>query len=136
MTNTDSVGIDVEGTETTHAEAPHGSGADLSSRATLERLRAGDSDALESLLEAARPRLAAVALKIVRNRDDAEDVVQDAMMKVWRHVDRFEGRAALSTWLHRIVVNTALDHLRSRRHGPADRPLGGAAIGGCGSARP
>jgi RNA polymerase sigma-70 factor (ECF subfamily) len=56
-------------------------------------------------------------LKIVRNRDDAEDVIQDAMMKVWRFVGRFEGRAALTTWLHRIVVNTALDHLRSRRNG-------------------
>lgn len=117
MTNTNSVGTKVEGVETTHAEAPHGSGADLSSPATLARVRAGDADALESLLEAARPRLAAVALKIVRNRDDADDVVQEAMLKVWRHVDRFEGRAALSTWLHRIVVNTALDHLRARRHG-------------------
>ena len=90
----------------------------MSEAATLERAKAGDRGALEELLAAARPRLCAVALKMVRNSDDAEDVVQEAMLKVWRYMGRFEGRAALSTWLHRIVVNTAVDHLRARRHGP------------------
>ncbi|MES1171933.1 MAG: sigma-70 family RNA polymerase sigma factor [Bacteroidota bacterium] len=84
---------------------------------TLEMAQAGDRDALDQLLAAARPRLAAVALKMVRDRDDAEDVVQEALLKVWRYVGRFEGRAAFSTWLHRIVVNTALDRLRARRNG-------------------
>jgi RNA polymerase sigma-70 factor (ECF subfamily) len=91
----------------------------VSDRNTVERAQGGDRRALESLLEAARPRLFSVALKMLRDTDDAEDVVQDAMLKVWRYVGRFEGRAALSTWLHRIVVNTALDHLRSRKAGPA-----------------
>lgn len=95
---------------------------ELVAREQVDRLKAGDRRALEALLVSARPRLSAVALKIVRNRDDAEDVVQDAMMKVCRYIDRFEGRAALSTWLHRIVVNTALDHLRARRSGPVAVP--------------
>lgn len=97
------------------AQPPHPGEADLSERDTLRRAAAGDREALDALLAAARPRLYAVALKMVRDHDQAEDVVQDAMLKVWRNVDRFEQRAALSTWLHRIVVNTALDHLRSRR---------------------
>ena len=99
------------------AEAPHGTEADLFERDTLERAQGGDRDALEALLEAARPRLCAVAFKMLRDRDDAEDVVQDAMLKVWRAMGKFEGRAALSTWLHRILVNTAVDRLRSRRQG-------------------
>jgi RNA polymerase sigma-70 factor (ECF subfamily) len=72
----------------------------------------GDRAALNRLLAHARPRLVAVALRIVRDRDDAEDVVQEALLKVCRSLTRFEGRSAFSTWLHRIVVNAALDRLR------------------------
>ena len=66
---------------------------------------AGDRAALNRLLAHARPRLVAVAMRIVRDRDDAEDVVQEALLKVCRSLTRFEGRSAFSTWLHRIVVN-------------------------------
>src|SRR6185503_12242573 len=74
--------------------------------------RRGDRGALNRLLSDARPRLLAVALRIVKDRDDAEDVVQEALLKVCRSLTRFEGRSAFSTWLHRIVVNAALDRLR------------------------
>ena len=117
MTNTNVFGIKAETTPVAGAEAPQPTEANRSEEDTLSRARTGDQQALEALLAGARSRLCAVALKMMRDRDDAEDVVQEAMMKVWKHVGRFEGRAALSTWLHRIVVNTALDHLRSRRHG-------------------
>ena len=70
---------------------------------------------IEALLAAARPRMYAVALRLTKNPDDAEDVVQEAMLKAWRNMGRFEGRAAFTTWIHRIVVNAALDRLRSRR---------------------
>ena len=84
----------------------------------------GDRHALERLITHARPRLFAVALRMVRDRDEAEDVVQESLIKVCRHVTRFEGRSSFSTWLHRIVVNTALDRLRQtsgRRERVADR---------------
>jgi RNA polymerase sigma-70 factor (ECF subfamily) len=84
---------------------------------------AGDRAALNRLLTDARPRLLAVAMRIVRDRDDAEDVVQEALLKVCRSLTHFEGRAAFSTWLHRIVVNAALDRLRrhqARRDRVAD----------------
>jgi RNA polymerase sigma-70 factor, ECF subfamily len=72
----------------------------------------GDRGALDRLLADARPRLLAVAMRIVRDRDDAEDVVQEALLKVCRSLTRFEGRSAFTTWLHRIVVNAGLDRLR------------------------
>ncbi|HEY2899215.1 MAG TPA: sigma-70 family RNA polymerase sigma factor [Polyangia bacterium] len=80
----------------------------------------GDRHALERLMTHARPRLLAVALRMVRDHDEAEDVVQESLIKVCRHVTRFEGRSSFSTWLHRIVVNTALDRLR-RAPGRRDR---------------
>jgi RNA polymerase sigma-70 factor (ECF subfamily) len=78
----------------------------------IRSAKAGDAGALNRLLAHARPRLFAVALRILRDRDDAEDVVQEALLKVCRYLTRFEGRSAFSTWLHRILVNTALDRLR------------------------
>ena len=65
-------------------------------------------------MDQVRPRALAIAMKVLRNRDDAEDAVQDAMLKVWRNLDRFEGRASFTTWLHRIVMNASLDILRKR----------------------
>ncbi len=59
-----------------------------------------------------RPRALVVATKVLRNPDDAEDAVQDAFLKAWRNLHRFEGRSSFSTWIHRIVMNTSLDLLR------------------------
>ncbi len=78
----------------------------------VRRAQVGDAAALKDLFERVRPRAMAVALKILRNRDDAEDAVQDAFVKVWRSLDRFEGRSSFSTWIHRIVMNASLDLLR------------------------
>jgi RNA polymerase sigma-70 factor (ECF subfamily) len=82
--------------------------------ALAELAQSGDVEALRSLLQQVRPRALAVALKVLRNRDDAEDAVQDALLKVWRNLDRFEGRASFTTWIHRIVMNASLDLLRKR----------------------
>jgi RNA polymerase sigma-70 factor, ECF subfamily len=118
------------------AKSPHRRAANVSARDTapdvevVERAVAGDPQALEELLAAARPRLLATALRMVRDRDDAEDVVQEAMLKVCRNLGRFEGRAALSTWLHRIVVNCALDKMRRDAVRPGPSSLAGERLGG------
>lgn len=78
----------------------------------LARAQRGDHQAFAQLVADARPRALAVALKVLRNPDDAEDAVQDAFLKVWRYLGRFEGRASFSTWIHRIVMNASLDLLR------------------------
>lgn len=99
----------------TGADAPVCDGESAPPAAELglvARARRGDRAALEALLQEARPRALAVALKVLRNPDDAEDAVQDAFLKVWRNLARFEGRSSFSTWVHRIVMNTSLDLLR------------------------
>jgi len=86
--------------------------------ALVERLRRGDSAAFEALVRAHTGRLLAVARRLLTNEEDARDAVQDAFLSAFRSIDRFDGHAALGTWLHRIVVNAALTKLRSRRRRP------------------
>jgi RNA polymerase sigma-70 factor (ECF subfamily) len=83
--------------------------------ALVAALRAGDEAAFEKLVRAYGGRLLAVAKRIVRNDEDAADAVQEGFISAFRAIDRFEGGALLSTWLHRIVVNSALMKLRSRK---------------------
>jgi RNA polymerase sigma-70 factor (ECF subfamily) len=86
--------------------------------ALADQVKAGDRDALRPLLDQVRPRALAIALKVLRNREDAEDAVQEALVKAWRNIDRFEGRASFTTWIHRIVMNTSLDILRRNTSRP------------------
>src|SRR5438034_8131282 len=88
--------------------------------ALVDRLRAGDSQAFEELVRTYGGRLLAVARRLTRNDEDAQDVVQSAYLSAFRALGNFEGACQLSTWLHRIVVNTALMKLRSRRRKPEE----------------
>ena len=77
-------------------------------------------------------RLLRVAQRYLPSDEDARDVVQDALLSAFSHIDRFEQRAQPSTWLHRIVVNPALTKLRVRRRRPeelTDDPLGDSCVG-------
>lgn len=86
----------------------------------LARLRIGDDSAFEELVRAYSPRLLAVARRIVGNDEEARDVIQDAFLNAFRSLRNFHGDARLSTWLHRIVVNSALMKLRTRRRKPEE----------------
>lgn len=88
--------------------------------ALLQGLKNGDEWAFEALVRAFGARMLSVARRIVGNEEDARDVVQSAYLSAFRAVGAFEGSAQLSTWLHRIVVNTALMRLRSRRRKPEE----------------
>ncbi len=81
----------------------------------IERAQRGDRVAFRALYERYHRRAYAVALGVVRDPADATDVVQDAFVKVYRHLDRFEGQAAFFTWLYRIVMNLSIDRLRRRK---------------------
>ncbi len=84
----------------------------------LAALKSGDEQAFETLVRLYGGRMLAVARRFVTNDDDAQDVVQTAYLSAFRSVGQFEGQCLVGTWLHRIVVNTALMKLRSRRRKP------------------
>jgi len=73
---------------------------------------------LEDLIRRFGPRLLAVARRLLRNEDDARDAVQDALLAAFRCMGNFQRESAPETWLHRIVVNSALMKLRTRRRKP------------------
>ena len=94
--------------------------ADVDEVLLVTRLRGGDERAFEDLVRTFGGRLLAVARRFVRNDEDAQDIVQSAYLSAFRALDRFEGNCQLSTWLHRIVVNTALMKLRSKKRRPEE----------------
>jgi RNA polymerase sigma-70 factor (ECF subfamily) len=81
----------------------------------VERLRGGDESALESLMDCFAARVYRLAYGITYNDADAEEVVQDVFVSLFRKIDAFEGRAALGTWIYRITVNAALIKRRGKR---------------------
>ena len=81
-------------------------------------LKDGDESAFEFLSKTHRERMHAVARRFFSEEEDARDAVQEAFLAAYRAIDRFEGQAKLSTWLHRVVVNACLMKLRSRRRKP------------------
>jgi RNA polymerase sigma-70 factor (ECF subfamily) len=78
----------------------------------------GDRDAFAELVRRHRDRLWAVALRTLGDREEAADALQDALISAFRSADRFRGDAAVTTWLHRIVVNACLDRMRRRQARP------------------
>jgi RNA polymerase sigma-70 factor, ECF subfamily len=81
---------------------------------------AGDADAFGVLFARHRDRLWAVALRTMGNPDDAADGLQDGMVAAFRRAGSFRGEAAVTTWLHRVVVNACLDRIRASRSRAAD----------------
>lgn len=86
----------------------------------LTALKAGEEWAFEALVRLHGGRLLAVARRFTRNDHDAQDVVQSAYLSAFGALAAFEGASQLSTWLHRIVVNTSLMKIRSRRRKPEE----------------
>jgi len=81
-------------------------------RALIERARRGDSRAFERLYREHVGRVHGLCLRMTRNPDQAADCAQDAFIKAWKALPKFEERASFSTWLHRIAVNTVLEKRR------------------------
>jgi RNA polymerase sigma-70 factor (ECF subfamily) len=84
----------------------------------LQAIRDGDEGACEAMVRDHTARLLAVARRYLRQEEDARDAVQEAYVAAFRSISRFEGGSSLSTWLHRIVINSCLMKLRSGRRRP------------------
>jgi len=84
--------------------------------ALLARLQSGDERALAELADAYSSRIYQLAFRYLRNKEDAEEITQDVLFKVYRKVDAFRGDAQLSSWIYRITFNAAMSRLRTARY--------------------
>jgi RNA polymerase sigma-70 factor (ECF subfamily) len=82
----------------------------------LNRLQAGDERAIAELADTYGTKIYQLAFRYLRNKEDAEEVTQDVLLKVYRKVDAFRGDAALSSWIYRITFNAAMSRLRTVRY--------------------
>ena len=92
------------------AQAPGSADAEV-----VQKARAGDHQAFRVLVERYQGRAYGLALRVLRDEDAARDAVQDAFLKAYGSLDRFEGRSSFYTWLYRIVMNLCLDRKRRDR---------------------
>jgi RNA polymerase sigma factor (sigma-70 family) len=87
----------------------------LDERSLVAAARYGESVAFDVLCERLTPRILRSLLRITKNREDAEDALQDSLLSAFIHMGEFDGRSAFSTWLTRIAINSALMVLRKKR---------------------
>ena len=83
--------------------------------ALIARAIKGDGAAFTELMSLHETRMYAVALRMCANREDAQDCLQDAMLRVYRSISGFKGQSTFATWVYRITMNTCLDELRRRK---------------------
>src|SRR6266852_9908567 len=82
----------------------------------LARLKSGDEGAPADLADAYSAKIYQLAFRYLRNKEDAEEITQDVLFKVYRKVGAFRGDAALSSWIYRITFNAAMSRLRTARY--------------------
>ncbi len=81
----------------------------------IRRVRAGDVDAFRILVERYQGRIHRLALRVLRNEEAARDATQEAFLKAYGALDRFQGRSGFYTWLYRLAMNQCIDHRRKDR---------------------
>ena len=79
----------------------------------LTRLQSGDDRAIDELADTYNSKIYQLAFRYLRNKEDAEEITQDVLFKVYRNVGAFRGDAALSSWIYRITFNAAMSRLRT-----------------------
>lgn len=90
-----------------------------SDKELVEALKAGDATSFDELLKRYSEKVHNLAMRITRNEEDAEEILQDVFVTVHKKIDKFEGKSAFSSWLYRVTANTAFMKLRKRRQTPA-----------------
>ena len=92
------------------------SSTEMSDEMLASRAKSGDTDAFVELSKRHASRVFQATYRVTRNRQDAEDALQDAFLNAFTHMKNFEGRSSFSTWLTRIAINSALMILRKKRN--------------------
>jgi RNA polymerase sigma-70 factor, ECF subfamily len=103
-------------------------GPSIPERELIGRAQAGDLGAFEALAEVHADRLYVVALRLLGDGGEAEDVLQETLLRAWRGIRRFEGRAMVFTWLYRIAVNECNRALERRQRRRANVPVDDQAM--------
>lgn len=88
---------------------------DLNEWSLIDRLKKGDEVAFKQIVESSQGLVYNTALGIVQNPEDAEDVAQEVFVQLYESIHSFKGESKLSTWLYRITVTKAMDHLRKKK---------------------
>lgn len=113
----DTAGNSGRGADTSRGRDGHA--RDLDDETLCERLRGADQSALKVLMERHAPMVMRLAMNVLSDRGEAEDVVQEVFIAVWKHREAWIATGArFSTWLHRIAINKAIDKRRARRASP------------------
>jgi len=81
----------------------------------IEKIKAGDSHAFKELFEHYNSLVINICYKLVRNKEEAEDLTQEVFFKVYKSAKSFKQRSKFSTWIYRIAINLSLNHLRKKR---------------------
>jgi RNA polymerase sigma-70 factor (ECF subfamily) len=89
--------------------------SDADDAGLIERVRAHDAAAFDTLVKKYRERLYAIIYNLTSNKDDALDLTQDVLIKMFQSIDKFNGKSAFFTWLYRIAVNTTISFIRKNR---------------------
>jgi RNA polymerase sigma-70 factor, ECF subfamily len=90
-------------------------------RALIERAQAGDREAFEELVHRYDRDVLRIALNVLHKTEDAQDVYQEAFLKIYKNLHRFRFECSFYTWMYRVVTNVCLDHLRRRSSRPEDQ---------------
>jgi len=103
---------------------------DASDGALVTRARVGEADAFRALVERHSRPVFRLAFRMTGNEQDAEDVVQESMLRAYKQLAKFDQRASFGTWLYRIATNCSLDLVRSRKRRTEDRTAASGGGGG------
>src|SRR5258705_8698166 len=95
---------------------------EITDLAFVTKARAGDADAFRVLVERHSRALFGLAFRMTGNEQDAEDVVQESLLRAYKQLGKFDERSSFGTWLYRITVNCSLDVVRPRKQRCGHRP--------------
>ncbi len=111
------VNYDMVKTEEKDHENPKGGGDMDRERDLISRAQDGDVTAFEALIAEHQQNIFSIAYRMAKNRDDAEDMTQEILVKIFKNLKKFKGDSKFSTWIYRVATNTCLDEIQKRnRH--------------------